>query len=168
MTSMTRVVALLAAVLLVAALAPAAAADQPGRTEIPPTEPFVLGAQFCGFPVLVENIAEKEKILDFGDHAIITGSLKTRLTNMTNSRSVELNISGPVHAELTADGRGSVIRQEGGTLFSIGPVLAARLGSEPGLFLSRGLVVVEVDFAIGITAITQVGGTWADVCDLLA
>jgi hypothetical protein len=50
----------------------------------------------------------------------------------------------------------------------IGPRVAERVGIEKGLYLSTGLVVVEVDFAIGVTRITQVGGTWTDVCDLLA
>jgi hypothetical protein len=163
-----RILCLLGAAFVLGVLAPVAAADQPTRTEIPPTDPFVIGAQFCGFSVVMDNFAEREKILDFGDHAIITGALKWRLTNLTNSRTVELNISGPIHAELTPDGMGAVIRHEGRTLFSIGPRVAERVGIEKGLYLSTGLVVVEVDFAIGVTRITQVGGTWTDVCDLLA
>jgi hypothetical protein len=166
--SRARVVGPLVAAIVFGVLVPVAAADQPSKTEIPPTAPFVIGAQFCGFPVLVDNFVEKAKVLDFGDHLIVTGSLKTRLTNLSSARAVDLNISGPVHAQLTADGKGSVTHFEGHTLFSISPLLAARLGIDHGLFLSTGLVVVEVDFAIGITSITQVGGTWTDVCELLA
>jgi hypothetical protein len=165
---MRRVLSLLA-VLALAALAPTASAEAPVREDIPPIQAFVSLA--CGFPVLVEGVQEKEKALFFGDppdHAIITGVLKWRLTNTATSKSIESNISGPVHAVVTADGTGSVIRHEGRTLFLIGPGLAARLGIEPGLFLSTGMVVVEVKFSVGITSIHQMGGTWTPLCPRLA
>jgi hypothetical protein len=161
-----RIYGLIATTLMCGVLAPVAAADQPIREDLPPTSTVFPLA--CGFPVLAEGVLEKEKALIFDDHAIVTGVLKWRLTNPANSKSIEVNISGPVHSTLTADGTGVVNRFEGRTLFVVGPVLAARLDIEQGLFLSTGPVVVEATFGVGITSITHVGGTWTPLCPELA
>jgi hypothetical protein len=63
---------------------------------------------------------------------------------------------------------GFITRHEGHTLFIIGPVLATRLGIPRGLYLSSGLVIVGGTFEIGITSLNQVGGTWTNLCPLLA
>jgi hypothetical protein len=151
----------LVAVLIMGALAPAAAANRPIRIDLPPSEGETVA---CGFPVQVEGLQEKEKVLDFGDHFIITGVLKWRLTNRESSRSIEVNISGPVFGSVTQDGEGFLTRHTGPTLFLIGAGLAAQVGLEAGLYLSTGLVVVEGTFEDGITSITQVAGTWTDLC----
>jgi hypothetical protein len=161
-----RVLGIVAAALVTGVFAPAAAADQPIREDLPPTSTVFPLA--CGFPVLAEGVLEKEKILIFDDHAIITGVLKWRLTNPANSKSIEINISGPVHSTRTEDGTGLVNTFDGRTLFVVGPVLAVRLGIEQGLFLATGRVVVGVTFGVGITGITQVGGTWTPLCPELA
>ena len=164
-----RFFSLLGSALILGVITPVAAADQPMRTQVPPTGSRVLpGGGGCGFPLLLEGILEKQKILDFGDHAIITGVLQWRFTNPANSKSIEINLSGPTHTELTEDGQGFVARHVGRTLFSIGPAAAARLGLGPGMFLSTGLVVVEGNRAVGVTSIVQAGGTWTPICPELA
>jgi hypothetical protein len=159
------ILAVAAAALVAAVLTPAAAADQPTREELPPTSNVIPLA--CGFPVLAEGILEKEKVLIFDDHAIITGVQMLRLTNPANSKSIDINVSGPVHAVFTGDDV-VVATYEGRTLFVVGPATAARTGLEQGIFLSTGPVVVEAIFGVGITSITQLGGTWTPLCAELA
>lgn len=157
------IVALLAAVAtMVGILAPAAAAEGPIREDLPPIGEFVY--PFCGFPVHVEGLQEGEKVLDFGDHIIITGVLKWRLTNLETSTSIDVNLSGAVHGQLTDDGTGFVEKYTGPTIFLLPP-------GEPlpaGLYLSTGLVVVEGTVEGPLTSITQTGGTWTDLCAALA
>lgn len=164
---MRRVICVVFAALGLAVAAPIATADGPNRFENP-FPPEGVTNQACGFPVFIEPLLNNGFVLDFGDHAILNGALTLRLTNVATSQSIEVNSTGPVFPSLTEDGLGFVTRHAGHTTFSIGPVLAARLGIQRGLYLSSGLVIVEGTFAIGITSLTQVGGTWTALCPLLS
>ena len=166
-SSMKRVLCVLAAALALGSMAPIASADGPGRFDAPfPPEGVTNVA--CGFPVFIEAIRDNGFILDFGDHAIINGTLILRMTNVATSQSIEVNSTGPVFPSLTEDGLGFVTRHGGHTTFFIGPRLSQRLGIPQGIYLSDGLVIVEGTFAIGITSLTRVGGTWTDLCPLLS
>lgn len=164
---MKRVLCVFAAALALGAAVPVASADGPSRFENP-FPPEGLTTIACGFPVLIEAVRDNGFVLDFGDHAILNGTLVLRLMNVTTLQAIEVNATGPVMPSLTEDGLGFITRHEGHTLFIIGPVLAARLGIPRGLYLSSGLVIVGGTFEIGITSLNQVGGTWTNLCPLLA
>ena len=101
----------------------------------------------CGFPVFIEAVRDNGFVLDFGDHAIVNGVLKLRLTNLTSLHSIEINSTGPVFPSLEAkDGLSFATRHAGHTLLTIGPRLSAVLGISPGLYLSTGLVVIRGTF----------------------
>ena len=157
----------LAAALALGAAAPVASADGPSRFDAPfPAEG--LRPIACGFPVLIEAVQDNGFMLDFGDHFIVNGVLKLRLTNPATSQSIEINSTGPVFGSVNEDGLGFVTRHGGHTLFTIGPRLSPVVGIPQGVYLSDGLVVVRGTFATGITSISQVGGTWTNLCPLLA
>jgi hypothetical protein len=164
---MKRVLYVLAAALALGAATPIALADGPTRFE----SPFPAGGLrpiACGFPVFIEAVQDNGFVLDFGDHAIVNGTLKLRLTNPATSQSIEINATGPVFPSVTEDGLGFATRHAGHTLFTIGPRLSPVVGIPQGVYLSSGLVVVHGTFATGITSISQVGGTWTNLCPLLA
>ena len=164
---MKRVLYILTSVLALGAAAPIASADGPSRFEVPfPAEG--LRPIACGFPVFIEAVQDDAFMLDFGDHFIVNGVLKLRLTNPATSQSIEINATGPVFGSETEDGLGFVTRHAGHTLFTIGPRLSPIVGIPRGLYLSDGLVIVRGTFATGITSITPVGGTWTNLCPLLA
>jgi hypothetical protein len=163
---MRAALAVLAAALTLGAVVPIASADGPNRFD----NPFPEGLRpiACGFPVLIEAAQDNGFVLDFGDHAIINGVLKLRLTNPATSRSIEINATGPVFPSVTEDGLGFVTRHAGHTLFTIGPRTSPVVGIPQGIYLSSGLVVVRGTFATGITSITPIGGTWTNLCPRLA
>jgi hypothetical protein len=164
---MKRVLFVFAATLTIAVAVPLASADGPGRFDAP-FPPEGVTTRACGFPAFVEATQSNGFILDFGDHAIVNGSLMLRMTNEATSESIEVNSTGPAFPSVTEDGLGFVTRHGGHTTFFIGPLVSERTGIPRGIYLSDGLVIVEGTFAIGITSITQVGGTWTNLCPLLS
>jgi hypothetical protein len=164
---MNRILFVFAAALALAVAVPLASADGPGRFDSP-FPPEGVTSRACGFPVFIEAVRDTGFMLDFGDHFIVGGTLMLRYTNVATSQSIEVNSTGPVMGSLTEDGLGFVTRHEGHTTFFIGPLLAARLGIPQGLYVSSGLVIVSGTFAVGITSLDRVGGTWTNLCPLLA
>jgi hypothetical protein len=159
--------AVLATALTLGAVAPIASADGPSRFDVPfPSEGVTAIA--CGFPVFIEAVQDNAFMLDFGDHFIVNGVFKLRLTNPATSQSIEINATGPVFGSVIEDGVGFVTRHAGHTLFLIGPRTSAVVGIPRGLYLSSGLVIVRGTFATGITSITPVGGSWINLCPQLA
>jgi hypothetical protein len=108
------IVPLCIALVLVFGIASTAAADPPTRTPNPlPTDPFIftdtLGNHPCGFQVLLTIKVNKEILTTFTRQSGVTsihtsGALKVRLTNTSTGKSVDQNISGPIHATANADG----------------------------------------------------------------
>jgi hypothetical protein len=143
-------------------LVPAAIAGKPAWEDIPPTDPFMDAS--CGFPVLVEFVVDERKILFIRDGFVEAGALKVRFTNEKNGRRLLVDASGPTFGAPTPDGSGFVTRHVGRTIFAIDAGLAADLGRSRGIFLATGPVVVRGTFEDGITSITQVAGTWTDLC----
>jgi hypothetical protein len=86
-----------AAVVVVAAIMVPVASSSKPVIEPLPAEDFTLPADFCGFEVAYDFLANKEKAITFGDgRTMVTGALRVRLTNLDDpTRSIRLNIPGP-------------------------------------------------------------------------
>ena len=124
------------AVLLVAALAPgAAAAAQPVRILLPGTDPVVFSGP-CDFDVLVESTKEKVTLKEWTDEdgsvrITFTGQYQSRVTNLESGAFVDLSLTGPGHIRIAPDG--SLIEARGTGRWGI-----LNLGVEPGLFVASG------------------------------
>lgn len=154
---MRKALSSLAALVIVAAITvPVAAAFRPVIEPLP-AEDFVIPADICGFEVAVEILANKEKAIIFGDgRAMITGTLKVRLTNLDDpTRSIVLNIPGPG----TFDESGLTATGPWLFFFSRG-----ELGKKSPAMLAYTTGRVRIDDA----GFHQLSGTRTDLCPLLA
>lgn len=113
------------------------------------------------FDVLIDVLRNDEHAITFFDDAgnpvrqIIQGALFVRFTNLTNGRSMDVNISGPGHITFMADG--SVIdRFEGRGAIPI----------DGQLLLSRGAVTVQI-FPDGSLQILRSAAPLVDACTTL-
>lgn len=158
--------ATLTGVLVVAGLlfASGATAERPERSFLPADDQVISGA--CSFDVAFETLANNEFGTLFGDgRFLITGKLKTRVTNLDNpAKWIDLNISGPGVVTSTADG-GFVVQAWGVWLFwflagDLGP------GSSGMLVLTKGPATLAGD-AGGNLSFAPARNT-TDLCALLA
>jgi hypothetical protein len=154
---------LLAAVLLLMPAAVLAAKPDRQPSTLPPELDFAAG-ELCPFAVHVEFFVNRQVDTYFFDRngglvrVITTGALRARLTTPDNpERSLEFNISGPVHQTFHADGSFTVIL--GGRSASTFP---------PGsLSLVRGRSIIEFDASGNFVSVTNIGNV-TDVCALAA
>src|SRR6266705_114364 len=83
--------------------------QRPSR-QFQPLPPFITLSGVCSFDVRIDPLGNKEYATVWVDHAgtpttiITTGLLKVRLTNLQNSKSIDLNISGPGTQVFNGDG----------------------------------------------------------------
>ena len=114
----------------------------------------------CPFPVTEHVLTNNEYILIFtGDHpAIITGSLRARITNDVTGKGIDLNISGPGFITANADGTTTVKLAGRGTIF---------LPDRPGLWLTTGAATVLVG-PTGNTLSLSLPNSAQDLCPVLA
>jgi hypothetical protein len=156
---MRRVLLLVAAASIAAALvAPAATAEKPIREPAPGAD-FTLPASICGFEVGVEVLTNKEYAITFSNGlTIVTGALKVRVTNLADpSKSMVLNISGPgffTSDELRATGSWFLFFLPG----ELGPGAPGTLLNVTGSF--------RLEFGETL-ALTDVRGTSLDLCQAL-
>ena len=117
------------AALLLSAAAPATLAAKPA------TEPLVYPAQdtfdagdVCAFPVVVDFLANKEKVRTFTsngwDRSFVSGLLVVRMTNPENDSSRTFNISGPGPTITHRDGSYTIYFYGNSILFGPGFMVA--------------------------------------------
>jgi hypothetical protein len=147
-----RFAAALAAVAASAAvLASGAFADQPARFPLGAGSFTISGV--CSFDVQATLIANNEFETDFSDgSSIITGRLVYQYTNVTNGKSLVLNISGP--GFISPDGQ----------LVGRGTAEVSGFASPSGMFFIRGPIVF--DFAN--SSFTTTSAATADLCAALS
>ena len=141
----------------------AAARNDPFHVYLAPS-PFNLDASYCGFPVHVGVLVDREYATSStsqdGDTVLhITGSLKYRLTSPT--RSIDLNASGPADVIFGIDDSVTIVGRGTG-LQPFTPDQAADTGM-PGLALFTGLTVLRFD-SIGDAGLVRQRGIVRDVC----
>jgi hypothetical protein len=145
-----------------------AAAGKPVREPLP-GEPFVI-SDTCEFDVMFEELTNREYLTTFFDRdgnptrILITGTLKAQLTNMSNNKSMDVNISGPGRITLNEDGTSTYF--SGGTwLIYLAPTDVPSF--QPRMFLFSVRMVIEDTDGV-ITSLTMVGGRTVDVCAALS
>ncbi len=156
------------AVALLAMSAGGVAAGKPDKEPLdaPPVE-FAAG-EVCDFPLLIEFTANKEQLKTFFDRdgnivrELITGKLRTLITNLTTMETFAANVSGPLKLIPNADGTL--------TLLGGGPSLLFFFPTDvtgAGLWLTKGRVRLEfdADFNVYEAALPH---NVTDVCELLA
>jgi hypothetical protein len=155
------VISLGAGVALALAVASVAAADPPTRS-FSPQGPF--SGSFCpNFDLGITPLNNQEYFITFsgGAHAVITtGRIDAQVTNLSNGKSVVLNISGP--GFLSSDGNIVVF---GGLSLILLPPDFLYPGSPPTAFLNAG--TVTFDFSGAPILMTQTGHM-TDLCAELA
>lgn len=145
----------------------AAARNDPFHVYLAPS-PFFLDATYCGFPVHVDVLVDREYATSSttpdGDTVLhITGSLRYRLTSPT--RSIDLNASGPADVIFGIDDSVTIVGRGTG-LQPFTPDQAADTGM-PGLALFTGLTILRFD-SIGDAGLVRQRGIVRDVCAWLA
>jgi hypothetical protein len=132
-------------------------------------ESFVI-SDTCEFDVMFDELTNREYLTTFFDkdgnltRMLITGSLKTQLTNTSNNKSMDVNISGP--GKIIVDEDGTETYYSGGTwLIYLSPTDVPDF--QPRMFLSSGRMVIEVSGGV-ITSLTIVGGRTVDLCSALS
>ena len=156
------------AMALLAMSAGGVAAGKPDKEPLdaPPLE-FAAG-DVCDFPLLIETTANKEQLKTFYDRdgnavrQILTGKLRTLVTNLTTMETFAANTSGP----------GKFIPNAARTLTVIGggPWLTYLFPSDvtgAALWLTKGRIRLEfdADFNVYEAALPH---NATDVCELLA
>jgi hypothetical protein len=136
-----------------------AVGDPPTRSPVVyPSEPFVLG-DFCGFPVQATILANNQTQTVYSDgRQTVRGTLKVRLTNTTNDKSIDANISGPV--TFTPNGDGSFTAVFGGRSLIFPNDMNV-------MFISSGRVIMRVNREMTFFSLMSVVGTTFDVCAAL-
>jgi hypothetical protein len=155
MPSRRSVAAALAALSALVLAAPAGA-TKPDRVPLP-SEDFT-DSSFCGFPVSVELVRNKEKLTVFSDGDIlISGAYAVRLTNVDDpSKSIVVNASGPIRTDEASTG---------GQLFFLGDPAEA-FGT--GIYLLHGNITVTRDDEGRIVDVQHTGSMSGNLCDLIA
>ena len=154
--------------LLLLALAVPAAARRPIIQPMPFTDPiFIPAANACGFDVLATPQAGRPnnaKVILFANKRIFVGAIFVTLENLSNGKTIDLNVSGPAHVNLS-----------GNTVSIVGPSI--NLFPGPGdilaypdlspLQLINGQIVYTFDDQENLISVDKVIGTVEDVCVLL-
>jgi hypothetical protein len=143
-------------------------AEKPVREPLP-SESFVT-SDACEFDVYFEVFTSRSFITTFFDtdgnptRMLITGALKGQLTNLSNNKSMDVNVSGPGRVILNEDG--TETWYSGGTWF-LGLYPEDAPDFQPRAFLYSGKMVLEIGGG-NITSITLAGGHLVDVCAALS
>ena len=143
-----------------------AAADQPIREPLSPSAFTISGA--CSFDVGLEDLVNREIVTTFFDKdgnatmQIVTGTLKSRLTNLSTGESLDVNISGPGRTVINPDGS-ATLTGTGRWLWILLPDFTPP-GVQTGLFLISGQQKAVFDAAGNLTEFTVVGGQVIDLC----
>jgi hypothetical protein len=143
-------------------------AEKPVREPLP-SESFVT-SDACEFDVYFEVFTSRSFITTFFDtdgnptRMLITGALKGQLTNLSNNKSMDVNVSGPGRVILNEDG--TQTWYSGGTWF-LGLYPEDAPDFQPRAFLYSGKMVLEIGGG-NITSITLAGGHLVDVCAALS
>ena len=140
-----------------------ALAAAPIRIPLDPVHDAQPAGVVCPFAVSVDSISinETQTVLANG-RVFITGASVERVTNLTNGKSVVLNVSGPV---TITDANGlPIFTARGRNLwgFHRGDLGAEQPGS---LLLTTGLAILTVSES-GLT-FTHTGGTTENLCETL-
>lgn len=152
-------------------VATSATATPPDRqpVDLPPGTSFTLtdtlGGNPCGFAVQLLVVGNKEVVSTFAQKAgttsiHVTGTLKVRLTTAAG-RSVDLNISGPTHLTINADGSVTQIAL-GRALWVFDPGVGPGL---PRLAVISGRTVSTFNPAFNLVSVS---GHVEDMCSALA
>ena len=158
-----------AALFLLGVPTPATARPPVREPNVLPSEPFVftdsLGGNPCGFPVTLQVLSNNEVVTTFerkaGTTSIhVTGTLKVRLTTAAGG-SVDLNISGPTHLTINADGSVTQIAV-GRSLWAFDPGVGPGL---PRLAVISGRVVSTFDPGFSLVSVS---GRVVDMCSALS
>jgi len=126
----------------------------------------------CAFPVEFKLVTSREyevKTSTGTDGTVtsrVTGSLVVTATNLSNGKSMTLNVSGPSTAVVAADGS-LTISAEGRTLFDFTEQPAGGAVTN-GMFLTRGLVSVSGDATTGVVTSFSSKTAPTDVCSELS
>ena len=143
----------------------AASASKPAERVFLFTPDTVLSGP-CSFDVNYEVINNKEYGIAFSDgRFLITGSFKVRLTNMSSSKSLDVNISGPGIFRFGDDGS-LLVTAWGNWLFSFLPGMLGP-GSPGKLLLTSGLATEVLD-ANGTVVSWNPPNKTRDACALLS
>ena len=145
-------------------------AQKPTIVMLPFTGGVAPTQDVCGFDIRVtprEGGPNRQRLILFGDTAIIAGALSNTLTNDITGKSIDVNVSGP--GRLTfSENTTTVVAMGPGVFWShpLAPDLAAAAGL-PRVFLLNGRIVFTVDEQRNTVSIQSVAGTAEDVCQLL-
>lgn len=147
-----------------------AVAQKPTIVLLPFTGGVAPTQDVCGFDIRVtpqQGRPNGERLILFGNTAIIAGPLFNTLTNLSTGKSIDVNVSGPgrlTFSETTT----TVVAMGPGVFWShpLSPELAAAAGL-PRVFLLDGRIVFTVDEQRNTISIQSVTGTAQDVCQLL-
>ena len=150
------------------AVASASANNDPHRFFLD-SSPMDFPASFCGFPVHVEAVVNKEyaKVSQGADGSTIlkiTGSLFDRATNEDTGKSITFNASGPVTLTFSPDGTTLTIQGRGLT-GAFAPNLT-EFGFPSNIVVFSGPALATVDLATG--AVISLAGQPHVVLDVCA
>ena len=135
-----------------------------------PAAPFTVPANYCGFAVYVNPVANKEftKELKTKNGTTVfftTGTFKISLTNVDTGKTITANISGP--GSLTEFPDGSALGTLRGTgAYFLAPADAARFGT-PTVFLESGRSTASFAPDGDLTSFSK-GHIRLDVCAALS
>lgn len=154
----------LAVVVAFAVFAAPASATQPSREPAQIPDSFTV-ARICAFPVQVDVLVNREIFTTFSDGTqLITGSLKVRLTNMSDpGKSAVVNASGP--AKLVTLDDGTVVQTGVGLGLQPFPAEASITGNAEFILIS-GSEVIEFYPDGSFQEVTR-GHVRLDVCAAL-
>ena len=142
----------------------AASAGKPDRFFLPTSDTVLSGP--CSFDVNYEVLGNKEYGIAFSDgRLLITGSFKVRLTNLSSSKSLDVNISGPGIIRFGDDGSLSVTAW-GNWLFFFLPGMFGP-GTPGQLLLTSGLTTEVLDANGNVVSWNPPNKT-TDACALLS
>jgi hypothetical protein len=147
-----------------AALLPqAASATKPTREPLPFEDREFAAGEVCPFPVGMEVLVNREKLLTFSDgRQQISGTLKLRLINRETGESLVVNASGPATATIEGNLQ---------TFEARGPLWLFLFPGEPGgpgMFLYKGNTTFTLDLTTGAVTSIVSRGTRRDLCAELA
>lgn len=174
---MRRIVPLvLAALLALAVTAPVAAGGKPEKSN---NDPIVQGPEVfagtCDFPVqLVDSFASSRNLVfpiadDGSMRVIITGGYMSTFTNLAKpENTLDLSFFGHLELVFQPDGTIDVLDSGQAIWWFNDADDAAMYGLEPGIYLIKGRVEVELDENFIAHAPAKVRGTVTDICALLA
>jgi hypothetical protein len=166
--------ALLAATAAIALLigpAPASANNDPHRIYLAAT-PFDLPASYCGFPVHIAPLVDKEyaKVSQGADGSTIyktTGSLFVSATNAATGKTIRLNVSGPGILTVSPDGTIFSFDLEGLTFLYA--VNLTQLGFPSNVVVTSGRILVSIDARTGtVVSLAREPHVLLDVCAALS